>query len=199
MEERDRNLLSRMLGPGVSDEVVGTAGETIKELAFREWMDWIAGEYRPISISQSNVDRIARIYGLVIKDVPTLNDLVNIFSFPIGRARYIISVLSYERNRDFRRGLLAKIAAVLVESIQGKEDEDLVTPFVESALLSVLDELEQEILYVDDNLDYERCEKLPGFPGIGRECMFTVSNAKIVIQKLQAKVASLGPGESERR
>lgn len=191
MDERDRTLLTRLVGPGTTAPSLTAAAEKIKELAFSEWMDWMSGLYRPISISQNNVDRIAKIYGSVVGDVPTVNDLVDIFNLPIGRARYVISVLKYGSHPSFRHGALTKLASVLRDSIKDKEDEDTVTPFIESGLLGILDEVEQEILYVDENPDYDRCERLPGFRGIGRECEFTVSNAKIVIQKLEEKVAKL--------
>lgn len=69
MDKMDQTLLTRLLGPGATEKDVTAAAEKIKELAFREWMDWMSGLYRPISISQNNIDRIAKIYGAVVGDV----------------------------------------------------------------------------------------------------------------------------------
>ena len=191
MEERDRILLSRLLGPAASEEDVTKAAEEIQKLAFREWMDWMAGDYRPTSIGQNNVDRIAQIYGAVVGDVPTVRDLVEHLTMPVGRARYMISVLNYETTSSFRKGAFRKLAGVLGDAIKGKSDEQVVTPFVKTSLEAILDEVEQEILFVDEDPDYTRSERLQGFRDIGREYAFTVRNARRVIEKLEGKMARL--------
>ena len=191
MEERDRVALTKLLGPAANEMLLEEAVNTIRDLAFREWMDWMSGLYRPTSVSQNNVDRIEKIYGLILGDFPTVGHLVDAFNLPVGRARYIVSILNYGSNISFRRATLNKLIGIIEDSIEGKEDDSKATPFVESGLLNVLDEMEQELLYVDKDPTYNRCLKLEGFRGIGRECAFKVSDAKIMLRKLQDKSSSL--------
>ena len=80
---------------------------------------------------------------------------------------------------------------MLGEAIQGKADDQVVTPFLKTSLEAILDEVEQEILFVDEDPDYTRSERLQGFRDIGREYEFTVRNARRVIEKLEGKMARL--------
>ena len=196
MSDIDRTVIKRLIGsPQLdnNDALVIEAEEKIKELAFREWIDWITGQYRPISVSQNNIDRIAKIYGVVIGNIPNVNELVEIFNLPIGRARYIVSILNYETFPDFRRAMYEKLVSLLNDEISSMdEDEEAeITPFVDASLINILDQLEVEILYYDQHPSYSRYQKLSGYKSIGQECVMSIANARIIIEKLQNKITAI--------
>ena len=138
MRDIDRRTVRGLLGRGGGDAEVEEAAQTLMRLAFEEWIDWIRGVYRPLSISENTADRVSKIYTEVIGDFPDVNDLVRIFNMPVGRARYLVSILKYDSHPAFKQTVRRKLQARLIEATEGKADDAYVTPFLRRVLLDEL-------------------------------------------------------------
>jgi len=60
---------------------------------------------------------VANICGSIIKEVPTLERIVDVFDLPVGKARYVVSVLNYKKHLGYQRMLHERAIEILQESI----------------------------------------------------------------------------------
>ena len=188
MRDIDRRTVKRLMGHGATDAEIEEAVQAIMRLAFEEWIDWISGAYRPLSISENTADRVLRIYAEVIGDFPDIGGLVEVFNMPVGRARYLVSVLKYGNQPAFKRMVRRKLQAELTQVIEGKADDADVTPFFRKVLLDELDSLDVELKYEDPAPGYESFTKLRGPASIGLECRMTVATTKKLLDRLTARL-----------
>ena len=188
MRDVDRRTIKRLMGREATDAQIEKAAQTSMRLAFEEWIDWIRGTYRPLSISENSVDRVLKIYAEVIGDCPDVNDLVELFNIPVGRARYLVSILKYGSHPAFKRMVRCKLQAELTQAIEGKADDAYVRPFLRKALLDELDSLDVELKYEDPEPGYESFTKLRGPASVGLECRMTVATAKKLLNRLAARL-----------
>ncbi len=184
-EDKIKLFLRNLLGEDINDTEINKKVEELKKLAFEEWVEWITGSYRPNSISENITDRIFKIYIFLKEDIPKIEELVNYFNIPSGRARYIISVMKYGGHPKLKELSRKKLKSLLEEAIKGKEEHETITPFIEKALLDELAFIEHEILHKDENSEYERYKELEGRRSFGLECSMTVKSAKLIIDKIR--------------
>jgi hypothetical protein len=96
--------------PEPTDDIVAN----LALAALQEWMDWLSGDSRPMSISELEIERIYKIYEKVLtKQFPSVDRLGKIFQMPMGRARYIIQSLAYRRGRFLFKRQLIEISEAL--------------------------------------------------------------------------------------
>lgn len=184
-EDRIKPFMRALLGDEISEEELSKKINELRSLAFEEWVNWLNGSYRPTSISENTSDRIFEIYTHIKGDIPRIEELVNYFNIPSGRAKYVISALRYGGYPKLQELTRRKLKKVLEEEVSEKEDHENVTPFIEKALLDELSFVEHEILYKDKNVQYEKYEELKGRRTFGLECKMTVRTAKLIIDKLE--------------
>ncbi len=184
-EDKIKSFIRNLLGRDVNETELNEKISKLKELAFEEWVGWITGVYRPNSISENITDRIFKIYIFLKGDLPKLEELINYFNIPSGRARYIISVIKYSGHPKLKELSRKKLKRLLEEAIKGKEDHEIITPFIEKALLDELAFIEHEILYKDKDSEYEKYKELGGRKSFGLECSIKVKSAKLLIEKIR--------------
>jgi len=192
IEEEIKKFMRALLGNESSEKKLDDGISKLKTLAFEEWANWIIGIYRPTSLSENTSDRIFKIYTSIKGDIPKIEEIVNYFNIPSGRAKYIISVLKYSGHPKLQELVRGKLKKALEEEIKGKEDHENITPFIEKAILDELSFLENEILYKDKNQDYEKYEELEGRRSFGIECKISVKSAKLIIAKLEDLLSTMG-------
>lgn len=192
MRDIDRRVIRRLIGYEAPEEQIEEAAEILRRLAFEEWIDWIRGIYRPTSISENASDRVLKIYAEVMNDFPDVEDLVQLFNMPVGRARYLVSNLKYGSNPAFKRTVRRRLQAELTEAIEGKADDEHVTPFLRKVLLDELESLDIELLHEDPDPNYESYKELRGPSRVGRECRMTVATAKILLERLEERLELVG-------
>ncbi len=185
-EEKIKPFMRALLGDEIGETELNNKINELKNLAFEEWVNWLIGSYRPTSIGENSSDRIFKIYTNIKGDIPAIEELVNYFNIPAGRAKYIISVLKYGGHPKLQELTRSKLKRTLEEKIRGKRDEDTITPFIEKALLDELSFIENDILYKIKNTEYERYKELEGRRSFGLECKMTVKSAKLIIERLNA-------------
>lgn len=193
MRDIDHSTVKRLIGRRATDAEVEEAAQSLMRLAFEEWIDWIRGAYRPLSISENIADRVLKIYAEVIGEFPDVNALVELFNMPVGRARYLVSVLKYGNQPAFKRMVRHKLQAKLIQAIEGKADDAYVTPFLRKVLVDELDRLDVELKYEDPDPDYESFTRLRGPASVGLECRMKVATVKKLLDRL---IARLEPEES---
>ena len=90
--------------------------------AIEEIVSWLSADQRPTSISELETNRIYLIYNRIRKDqIPTAEDIGQLFTLPLGRARYILQNLSY-RHPEFMK--LRRIKAIIAALEKGDVSED---------------------------------------------------------------------------
>ena len=107
---------AKRLFPHVTDVEAKVAA-----IAFQEWVGWLRGSERPMTISEQNIQRIISIYSEILKgEKPDTGTLYNKFNFPLGQSRYIIQAISYREAgllyrmalEDIRAAIEAKMVSV---------------------------------------------------------------------------------------
>ncbi|MFX0135376.1 MAG: hypothetical protein ACFFDN_17160 [Candidatus Hodarchaeota archaeon] len=181
-------FLRKLLGSDISEGRLNESIETFKKLALEEWINWINGIYRPSSLSQNSSDRIFNIYTEIKKDLPKIDELVNLFNIPVGRARYIISSLKWSAQPEYKELERNKLKSLLEEKIAGKADTDTIKPYVENILLDELKRIEVYFTYESENQDFEPITVLGGDKSHGLEFRMTVKSAKLIIERLDELV-----------
>ena len=89
--------------------------------AFREWVAWLDGSSRPMSISELETQRAFEIYDRMLVDkVPSADHLGELLGLPMGRARYIAQSLAYRHGKL----LFARQARAVLDALdQGQWSE----------------------------------------------------------------------------
>src|SRR5215216_2101712 len=112
-------LLKRM--PGTIPE------ESVPDLiaaAFAEWVAWLDGSFRPMSISELEMRRVFELYDRVLVDeAPSAERLGEVLELPMGRARYVMQNLAY-RHGGMLRGRRARAISEALESAEWSEQHD---------------------------------------------------------------------------
>jgi hypothetical protein len=68
-------------------------------MSLEEWVNWLSGEDRPLSVTDQNTKRVLALYkALYPTDVPDAVLLYNDLRLPLGQARYIAQAISYQRG-----------------------------------------------------------------------------------------------------
>lgn len=146
MEAKERAIVRAMLGGEEDGDRLQEAANQLKELAYRELIGWIGGDYRPVTLSELTVDRVANICGSIIEEVPTLERIVDVFNLPVEKARYVVSVLNYKKHLGYQRTLHERAIEILQESITDREDPDEIIPYFRGPLLDVIDRTNTALL-----------------------------------------------------
>ena len=83
--------------------VVNKPQEALPALALAaldEWVGWLSGDSRPMSMTELETGRILQLYTTVLPDqLPSVDNLGRLLGLPMGRARYIIQNLAYRQGR----------------------------------------------------------------------------------------------------
>lgn len=191
METKERTIIRVLLGQEESEERLQEAANQVKELAYQELIDWIGGEYRPVTLSELTVNRVANIFGSIIEEVPTLERIVDAFNLPVGKARYVVSVLNYKKHPGYQRILHEKAIDTLEGSIEGEEDTKEVIPFFRGPLIDIINRTSTALLYDQNAEGYDGITWLPGQRGVGLEGSINVASAKILIEELRRRLGQL--------
>lgn len=81
--------------------------ESVPELvvaAFAEWVAWLDGSFRPMSVSELEMRRVFSLYDRILVDeVPSAERLGELLDLPMGRARYVMQNLAYRHGGLLRR------------------------------------------------------------------------------------------------
>jgi hypothetical protein len=110
------NDIARLF-PGAED-----AASSLAALALREWVGWLVGTSRPMTISEQSIERIVDIYGTILTDeVPDASALYNQFSIPLGQARYIVQAISYKQAGALYRRALKDIEQAVDDRMAERE------------------------------------------------------------------------------
>lgn len=142
----------------------------LARLALREWVAWLRGELRPMTISEQNIERIIGIYGeVLVGDVPDASTLYNEFNIPLGQARYLVQAISYRRA-----GLLYSLAlqgvgdgidGAMVERAQlpesDRDAQTAITIRIPRVWEKTLEDVVLELCYEDDSVPRpEPCDRV---------------------------------------
>ncbi len=184
-------FIEKLLGD-IEDSDLEEKAKVFCELACREWAEWAAGTYRPTSMSELNADRILKIYTRIIVGVPTVEDLVKVFSIPVGRARYLVSTLKFGNYTDLRGIIRDRLKNILEDKITDEKGEQMgdtatISLFIEKNLLEELRLIDHELAYkipAPDGKDpYEAITEVKR-SSFGAECSMTVEMATRIIGQL---------------
>ena len=95
--------------------------------AVEEWVAWLEGSLRPISISELETNRIFTLYTRVLTtELPSVNHLGKLLHFPMGRSRYIIQNLAYR----YGKMLLQRQIQAIIQALRQSESADQVNYMV---------------------------------------------------------------------
>jgi hypothetical protein len=92
--------LRRALG-AANDTELATKVQTLQEIATKEFVDWLLGRHRYVTIAESDADRVLRIFRDIRKESPTIATLANDLGLSPGRAASIASRLRYGEGQSF--------------------------------------------------------------------------------------------------
>jgi hypothetical protein len=126
-----------------------TPGDTIPQLALaalQEWTAWLSGEFRPMSMSELETERIFVIYNSVLVDeLPSVDNLGQRFGLPMGRARYILQSLAYRKGRFLYKRQIEAITHSLDQG-QWSDDRKTCTVTLDRGCAAIIDRVFNELL-----------------------------------------------------
>jgi hypothetical protein len=131
------------------DRLEGTIPEKEKNTsalalaALEEWVDWLTGDSRPMSVSELETERIYRLYDRVLKrELPSVGGLGRLLNLPMGRARYIVQSLAYRRGRFL---LERQVREILRGLEQGKWSNETCTVVVDRGCQALIDRIQSDL------------------------------------------------------
>jgi hypothetical protein len=112
--------------------------------ALDEWVGWLSGDLRPMSITELETERILKLYDTVLPDqLPSVDNLGRLLGLPMGRARYIIQNMAYRRGRFlFQRQLRDTLRALH----DGQWRDDTCTVLVDRGCQQIVDRTLADLL-----------------------------------------------------
>jgi len=135
-----QNLLDRL------ERAIPKNDETASALAIaalEEWVDWLTGDSRPMSISELETERVYRLYDEVLKgELPSVDSLGRLLDLPMGRARYIVQSLAYRRGRFL---LERQVREILRALEQGKWSNETCTIVVDRGCQAIIDRIQSDL------------------------------------------------------
>jgi hypothetical protein len=114
----------RKLEVNVSEELLRRISEAIPEeavpdlieAALTEWVGWLDGSFRPMSISELEMRRVFELYDRILVDeAPSAERLGEVLEMPMGRARYMMQNLAYRHGGMLRQRRARAILKALDE------------------------------------------------------------------------------------
>lgn len=106
-------LLRRISG-AIPEEAV----PDLIEAALTEWVSWLDGSFRPMSISELEMRRVFELYDRILVDeVPSAERLGELLELPMGRARYVMQNLAYRHGGLLRR----RRSRTILDALEGAQ------------------------------------------------------------------------------
>lgn len=113
----DRQLLASYFGRALIRDPQLLAS-SVAELAFQEWIAWLSGSDRPLTITEQNTRRVLALYSTMYpNDIPNAESLYNNFRLPLGQARYIAQAISYQRGSHMHGLALENVLRAIHEAV----------------------------------------------------------------------------------
>lgn len=108
--------------------------------ALEEWVGWLDGSSRPMSISEIESQRIFSMYSNVLaEEIPSSDHVGQFFGLPLGRARYIMQVLNYRHGAFIRERQIRHIVNALRDG-ESSEDGETYSVKVDKSVKKILDQ-----------------------------------------------------------
>jgi hypothetical protein len=116
--------------------------ESVRDLiaaAFDEWVAWLDGSFRPMSISELEMRRVYELYDRILVDeAPSAERLGEVLELPMGRARYVMQNLAYRHGGMLRRRRARAISDAL-EGAQWSEQHDSYVVMIDPSCRELMD------------------------------------------------------------
>ena len=114
LNAQQRSALDALGGNG-DDGLAALAG-----VALSEWLDWLAAEDRPASLTELAKRRVKALLGAgLLPTLPTAPVVAQRVRLTLGQARYVVSTLALENpgaSAEARDGLAGRLRAKLLEA-----------------------------------------------------------------------------------
>ena len=134
--------------------------KAIAQLAVDEWLNWLSGERRFLSLTEQHIERVSCMYERLLPgDRPTPSEISYRFKLPEGQAAYISRVLSDRKFTKWRALGLAELKRLLnsrasdaAQRLKDREGEKKVSLKMSKMAVRELERCYNDCLKSDGNL-----------------------------------------------
>jgi predicted transcriptional regulator len=139
---------------GLTDSAkIDNALEKLAQLALSEWINWLSGTKRFLSLTEQTIERVAQIYErLLDNQQPKVSQLYNQLNLPHGQANYISRVLNERTLSTWRKQGLLELKKALTKNqtmasknVAAKEGELAITITISKVALLELQRCYEEV------------------------------------------------------